>query len=114
MVPFFTTSTCGLPGMLTASLDPGEWVVFVATAGFSGPDCGEPGTGYNLTITIDGFPACPGACPCDWNHSGVLNSQDFFDFLNDFFNNNADFNHSGATNSQDFFDFLNCFFAGCP
>jgi hypothetical protein len=26
----------------------------------------------------------------------------------------ADFNHSGAVNSQDFFDFLNAFFAGCP
>jgi hypothetical protein len=61
---------------------------------------------------------CGGGCPCDFNMSGELNSQDFFDFLNAFFalDPRADFNHSGAVNSQDFFDFLNCFFtppAGC-
>ncbi len=55
-------------------------------------------------------------CRADWNLDATLNSQDFFDYLNDFFGANpaADFNQDGAVNSQDFFDFLNAFFAGCP
>ncbi|MBC7773455.1 MAG: S8 family serine peptidase [Pyrinomonadaceae bacterium] len=51
-------------------------------------------------------------CPCDWNQSGAMNSQDFFDFIASFFASNADFNRDGSTTSQDFFDFLACFFAG--
>jgi len=56
----------------------------------------------------------PVRCPGDFNSDGVVTSQDFFDFVAAFFNNNADFNHDGLTTSQDFFDFLVAFFNGCP
>jgi hypothetical protein len=68
-----------------------------------------------LAATVrDAEPTGP-ACACDFNNDTVLNSQDFFDFLNAFFMNqpSADFNHDDTVNSQDFFDFLNAFFAGC-
>ncbi len=55
-------------------------------------------------------------CPADFNGDGVVDSQDFYDFLNEFFayRSRADFNNDGVVNSQDFFDFLTAFFAGCP
>lgn len=52
-------------------------------------------------------------CGCDWNADNLLNSQDFFDFLTEFFGDGADYNADGVNNSQDFFDFLTCFFGGC-
>jgi hypothetical protein len=81
--------------------------------------------GFAYTIRVGGYGTsnsvgdgvmsitCATPCPCDWNHNGTLNSQDFFDFLSGFFGGNADYNQSGQTNSQDFFDFLTCFFTGC-
>jgi hypothetical protein len=55
-----------------------------------------------LTITVN----------TDWNGDGVVTSDDFFAFLEDFLAGTADANTDGITNSQDFFDFLTIFFGG--
>jgi hypothetical protein len=68
------------------------------------------GAGLSTTTTAIVRTEC---CPADWNRSTAVDSQDFFDFLGDFFSTNADFNGDGETNSQDFFDFLGAFFEGC-
>jgi hypothetical protein len=54
-----------------------------------------------------------GGCAADFNADGEVTSQDFFDFLEAFFDQRADFNRDGVTTSQDFFDFLGAFFEGC-
>ncbi len=85
--------------------------VLGGAAGGAGAAAGAPGTLYHHDIVING--TC--RCPCDWNRDLALNSQDFFDFITDFFANNANFNRDpSGTNSQDFFDFITCFFSGCP
>jgi len=57
----------------------------------------------------------PAPCRADVNLDGVVNSQDFFDFLSAFFIQapGADMNGDSIINSQDYFDFLTAFFAGC-
>ncbi len=54
-------------------------------------------------------------CLADFDCSGELGSQDFFDFVNAFLaaDPRADLDGSGAVESHDFFVFLDSFFAGC-
>lgn len=54
-------------------------------------------------------------CPGDFNTDGILNSQDFFDFLGAFFAllPDADFDDSGTVDTADFFAYLDAFFTDC-
>jgi hypothetical protein len=90
----------------TADLEAGNTYYLVAGS-WADPVGGE------TEITID-YTGQLG-CAADFNADGTVNSQDFFDYLNNFFANDpaADFNADGTVNSQDFFDFLNAFFDGC-
>lgn len=51
-----------------------------------------------------------GACPCDWNVSGIVEVADVFVFLPEWFAGNADYNQDGTTSVPDIFAFLSCFF----
>ncbi len=72
-------------------------------------------------LTGGGVPTGPvarlAACSCraDWNDSGSVDSQDFFDYLSAFYSGSekADFDASGVVNSGDFFAYLQVWFAGC-
>jgi hypothetical protein len=88
----------GIGGAWTDALDPGKPA--------SAPDVIQ-----DLAFIISGS----AACPADFSGDGVVNSQDFFDFLTAFFtlDPRADFDGDGQVTSQDFFDFLTAFFAGC-
>lgn len=71
------------------------------------------GGGAGNIMAWDNLVLGPPPCPCEWNADGILNSQDFYDFVNAFFAGEADFNGDGATTSKDFFAFIQCLFAGC-
>jgi hypothetical protein len=62
----------------------------------------------------DGILADPTCIP-DWNADGVVNTQDFLAYLNDWSAQNAvaDLNEDGVVNTQDFLAFLGLWAAGC-
>jgi len=53
-------------------------------------------------------------CPCDYNEDGQQNTDDYFDFITDFFiqlgrsPGTADFDNDCTVTIDDFFEFLNC------
>jgi predicted outer membrane repeat protein len=77
------------------------------------PGVPDDGPGDTPRVDIGAYEFQGRSCLADFNASGRIDSQDFFDFLAAFFAGAADVNRDAATNSQDFFDFLSWFFAGC-
>lgn len=55
------------------------------------------------------------ACTADWNSDGVVNTQDFLAYLNEWVTGSAaaDLNDDDTVNTQDFLAFLNAWTAGC-
>jgi len=73
------------------------------------------GDGVFEPLNAIGIRSVQAICRADVNADGTVTSQDFFDFLVAFFNEDpaADFNQDQMINSQDFFDFIAAFFGGC-
>jgi hypothetical protein len=97
----------------TGNMTAGTYTLTVQVTGtvsYVGPGgTGAGGGASPLTVVI-----APVVCRGDFNHSGGLEIQDIFDYLNAWFagNPDADFNGGGLA-VQDIFDFLNAWFAGC-
>jgi hypothetical protein len=88
-----------------------DGTILVLGQPFIGLSCSVP----PILCVNAGLVPCLAECAADVNYDGAINSQDFFNFLTAFFQQEpeADFNADGAINSQDFFDFLAAFFEGC-
>ncbi len=95
------------------------WVLYEAVAvsadGTAILGNGSYNSGSLRAFLVTGLPGTTN-CRADFNHDGIVGSQDFFEFLIAFFGElpTADFNYDGSITSQDFFDFLAAFLSPTP
>lgn len=93
---------------------PGVYRLRLTLVGNADGDIRETGaTGWTCAGTYGLAISASPACVADFDLNGVLDSSDFFEFLNAFFLDAADFNQDLVVDSQDLFDFLSAFLQGC-
>jgi hypothetical protein len=75
----------------------------------------EEAPGWRHVLIPEEFGEGVPDCAADFDASGRVDSNDFFGFLEAFFEGrlSADVNFDGVVDSNDFFDFLTGFFTGC-
>jgi probable HAF family extracellular repeat protein len=115
---FIWTPGAGIRSLhqITENRIPGDYHLWALTAvrGVSADGTILAGSGVNPEGYVEGWVMeLPRTCRADWTQDGLLNTNDFFAFLDAFFRGNADFTGDYVTNTQDFFSYLSAFFAGC-
>lgn len=94
---------------------PGRYTLELTIIGTAAGDINQGGTsGWTCSGTFGIAVSTTTACVADWDQDGILDSRDFFEFLNAYFLDAADFNQDSVVDSSDFFDFLAAYFEGCP
>ncbi len=103
------------PRSVSATLDPGTYVVAISHSAFDGFECGSGYEGYWLSLIDPNAPSCP----ADFNGDGFLDFFDFDDFVACFEGvacppgADADFNGDGFTDFFDYDEFVAAFEVGC-
>jgi hypothetical protein len=94
---------------------PGRYTLVLTITGTAAGDIDQAGTsGWTSSGTFGIAVSTTAACVADFDQDGILDSRDFFEFLNAYFLDAADFNQDSVVDSRDFFDFLAAYFEGCP
>lgn len=72
-----------------------------------------PGLDADFALVVSGVSTgSPARRGPDWNLDGDIDSNDFFAFLNSYFNGEADFDGDGVTSASDLLAFLDALFLG--
>ncbi|MBM4108263.1 MAG: hypothetical protein FJ255_05550 [Phycisphaerae bacterium] len=83
--------------------------------GLRGPTGVDPCHDFPLAPVTNRAETPPPPCRPDWNGDGVVDFNDFLEFLNDYNAGvpRADLNQDGIVDFNDFLEFLNLYNAGC-
>jgi hypothetical protein len=93
---------------------PGLYTLRIGATGRAAGDLHNAGaTGWTCAGTYGVAISANAGCVADYDQNLVLDSRDFFEFMNAFFLEAADFNQDAVVDTRDLFDFLAAFLEGC-